>query len=57
MNWPSFSLYASMSTIGRAATPESIAACATAGASITSRRGSNGRGIRYSAPNEGTSPP
>ena len=30
---------------------------ATADASIVSRRGSNGRGIRYSAPKVGTSPP
>ena len=41
----------SMFVIGRVATPESIAAWATAGASETSRRGSNGCGIRYSGPN------
>ena len=34
------------SVIGRVATPDSIAAFATAGASCTSRRGSNGCGIR-----------
>ena len=34
-----------MSAIGRVATPESIAACATALDSSTSRRRSNGRGI------------
>ncbi len=35
-----------MSSIGRVATPESIAALATAGAILTIRRGSNGFGIR-----------
>ena len=35
-----------MSAIGRVATPDSIAALATAGASSTIRRGSNGLGIR-----------
>jgi hypothetical protein len=40
-----------MSSIGRVATPESIAACATAGAILMIRRGSNGFGIRYSGPN------
>src|SRR6478672_993001 len=43
--------YASKSSIGRVATPESIAAFATAGAIITMSRGSNGFGIRYSGPN------
>ena len=40
-----------MSVIGRAATPESAAALATAGAIFIIRRGSNGLGIRYSGPN------
>ncbi len=44
------SLYASKSAMGRVATPESIAALATAGAIITMRRGSKGLGIRYSGP-------
>jgi hypothetical protein len=39
-------LYASKSVIGRVATPESIAAFATAVATATIRRGSNGFGIR-----------
>jgi hypothetical protein len=37
-----------MSVIGRVATPESMAAWATAGAILTIRRGSKGFGIRYS---------
>ncbi len=49
-NCVSRSLYASKSAIGRVATPESIAALATAGAIITMRRGSKGLGIRYSGP-------
>ena len=44
------SVYCAMSSIGRVATPESIAACATAGAILTIKRGSNGFGIRYSGP-------
>jgi hypothetical protein len=39
-----------MSLIGRAATPESAAACATAGAIFIISRGSKGFGIRYSGP-------
>ena len=39
-----------MSAIGRAATPESAAAWATAGAMRIISRGSNGFGIRYSRP-------
>ena len=39
-----------MSAIGRVATPRSMAACATAGATTSIRRGSNGLGIRYSGP-------
>ena len=35
-----------MSAIGRVATPLSIAAAATAGATVVISRGSNGRGIR-----------
>ena len=35
-----------MSAIGRVATPQSIAACATAGATRAIRRGSNGLGMR-----------
>ena len=35
-----------MSAIGRVATPLSIAACATAGATTSIRRGSKGLGIR-----------
>ena len=42
--------------IGLDATPDSSAARATAGAITWISRGSNGRGIRYSAPNFGTSP-
>ncbi len=38
--------YPSKSVTGRVATPESIAACATAGAILAISRGSNGRGIR-----------
>ena len=37
--------------MGRIATPESIAACATAGAIFAIKRGSKGLGIRYSGPN------
>ena len=36
--------------MGSVATPLSIAAFATAGATFTMRRGSKGRGIRYSGP-------
>ena len=36
--------------IGRVATPESMAALATAGATRAMRRGSKGRGMMYSAP-------
>jgi hypothetical protein len=36
--------------IGRVATPLSIAALATASGRVSSRRGSNGLGIRYSGP-------
>ena len=43
--------------MGRVATPESMAACATAGAILAIRRGSNGLGIRYSVPNFNSSPP
>jgi len=57
MNWPSFSRYARRSAIGRVATPDSIAACATHGASWVSSRGSNGRGMMYSAPKLGISSP
>jgi hypothetical protein len=39
-----------MSAIGLRATPESIAACATADDTCAIRRGSNGVGIRYSGP-------
>ena len=39
-----------MSASGRVATPESTAACATAGATRAMRRGSNGRGMMYSGP-------
>src|SRR5205807_8329172 len=44
------SRYASRSAIGRVATPESIAAFATAGATRAIRRGSKGRGMMYSGP-------
>jgi hypothetical protein len=46
----SFWTYAGKSLIGSVATPLSIAAWATAGAIFTMRRGSNGRGMRYSGP-------
>ena len=39
-----------MSASGRVATPDSIAACATAGATRAMRRGSNGFGMMYSGP-------
>ena len=43
--------------IGRVATPESIAAFATAGAISIDRRGSNGLGRMYSGPNTKLSAP
>ena len=46
----SFSLYAAMSVMGREATPSAAAACATAGAILSIRRGSKGFGIRYCGP-------
>ena len=46
-----------MSAIGRVATPESIAAWATAGAIEEMSRGSKGLGIRYSGPNLSASMP
>ncbi|MCY1549097.1 hypothetical protein D9M68_852510 [compost metagenome] len=49
-------LYASMSVIGRRATPLSAAACATAGAIFIIKRGSKGLGIRYSGPKASFSP-
>ena len=42
--------YSAMSGIGRRATPESIAACATADDTAEIRRGSNGTGTTYSGP-------
>jgi hypothetical protein len=45
-----------MSTIGRRATPESIAAWATAGGMAEISRGSKGTGIMYSGPNFGRLP-
>ena len=42
--------YSAMSGIGRRATPESIAACATADDTAEIRRGSNGFGMMYSGP-------
>ena len=56
MNCDRRSRYASKSAIGRVATPLSIAAFATAGGTITISRGSNGFGIRYSGPNDRSSP-
>ena len=55
-----FGLYGSLLSqfsIGRVATPESIAAFATAGAMRTIKRGSNGRGMIYSGPKVAPSPP
>ena len=49
--------YCSKSAIGRSATPVSIAARATAGATTRISRGSNGFGMMYSGPNTGASPP
>jgi hypothetical protein len=46
-----------MSVIGRVATPEFIAAWATAGAMMVIKRGSNGLGIRYSRAEKPTSWP
>ena len=46
----SFWRYARMSAIGFRATPESIAACATAEETAAIRRGSNGVGMMYSGP-------
>ena len=45
-----------MSTIGLRATPESMAALATATGTLTMRRGSNGAGMMYSGPNVGRRP-
>ena len=50
------SRYASMSAMGRCATPLSMAAWATAGAIFIISRGSNGLGIRYSGPKVSFSP-
>src|SRR5213075_1718794 len=49
--------YAAMSVIGARATPDFIAASATAGATHRSTRWSNGFGIRYSRPNRKLWPP
>ena len=49
--------YAAKSSIGRVATPLSIAALATAGATFSIRRGSKGLGIRYSGPKRRPSAP
>ena len=49
--------YAPMSVIGSRATPERMAASATAGATQRSTRGSKGFGIRYSRPNRNDWPP
>ena len=45
-----------MSTIGRRATPVSIAAFATAGGTTEMRRGSNGAGMMYCGPKRGRWP-
>ena len=45
-----------MSEIGRVATPQSVAAWATAGAMRVIRRGSKGLGMRYSRPKLSFSP-
>ncbi len=49
--------YAAMSVIGSRATPDLIAASATAGATQSSTRKSKGFGIRYSRPNRNSWPP
>jgi hypothetical protein len=46
-----------MSVIGCRATPDRIAASATAGATQSSTRKSNGFGIRYSRPKRNSWPP
>ena len=51
------SRYCSKSAIGRVATPDSIAAFATAGAMRRISRGSNGFGISEPGPKVGASPP
>ncbi len=43
--------------MGRVATPESMAALATAGAIFTISRGSKGLGMRYSGPKDKSSMP
>ena len=45
-----------MSTIGRRATPDSIAACATATGISEISRGSKGTGMMYCGPNFGRTP-